>query len=88
MESQKHQRQRIYALLNDSECGMTRLQISRILGIERAVVCWRVKELRERDLLWVATVDLDPLTNARAEFLTTRKDVMEKYAKKTDNIFE
>lgn len=75
----KYQHQRICELLNDSKCALTRLQISRILGIERATVCRRVAELKGKGVLWVATIGLDPLTKTRAEFLTTRKDVMEKY---------
>ena len=85
-ERLKYQKKKIHALLDESDCALTRLQISRILGIERATVCRRVAELKGQGVLWVATVGLDPLTHTRAEFLTTRKDILEKYANDIDLI--
>ena len=73
----KHQQKVILTFLRDYPFdrvgdyleGATRLQIARGTGIERATICRRVAELRERGLLHVHHEGLDPITNTKAEFL-------------------
>lgn len=65
----KRQQKVILTFLRDYLEGATRLQIARGTGIERATICRRVAELRERGLLHVHHEGLDPLTNTKAEFL-------------------
>lgn len=72
----KIQRERIFNLLSEEDPeGLTRLQIARALGIERASVCYRVAELRDQGRIWVIKKGLCPITNTRAEFLTCSQDV-------------
>ena len=79
----RFQREKVYALLSqDNPDGLTRLQVARILGIERGSICRRVAELQEEGRLWVIRKGLDPITNTRAEFLTTNFDVAKKYIRK------
>ena len=81
----KFQRERVYNLLStDGKDGLTRLQIAKELGIERASICRRVAELRDQRRLWVAKIGLCPITNTRAEFLTCSPDVAEKYQAKKE----
>lgn len=65
----KKQQRIILAFLRDYLEGATRLQIARGTGIERATICRRVAELRERGLLHVHHKGPDHLTNTKAEFL-------------------
>lgn len=67
----KCQQRIILAFLRDYPAGQTRLQIARGVGIERATICRRVAELRDKQLVSVHHKGLDPLTNNRAEFLVT-----------------
>ena len=67
----KRQQRIILAFLRDYPAGQTRLQIARGVGIERATICRRIAELRDKNLVFVHHKALDPLTNTRAEFLTT-----------------
>lgn len=72
----RFQRVRVYELLNNTNPeGMTRMQIAESLGIERASICRRVAELRDKGMLWVVRKGIDPITGARAEFLTTNRSV-------------
>lgn len=50
---------------------MTMLECSRITGIERAGVCWYVRDLREGDRIRMHHYGLCPITKFRAGFLTT-----------------
>ena len=67
----KRQQRVILAFLRDYPAGRTRLQIARGVGIERATICRRIAELRDKQLVCVHHRDLDPLTNTKAEFLIT-----------------
>lgn len=70
------QRKRVYNLLSEpNPNGLTRLQVAKILGIERASVCRRVAELMERNQCWVVKKGLCPITGERAEFLTSNVGV-------------
>ena len=75
--SYSSQRRAILNLLGgyDYPGGLTRLQIAYKLGIERATICRRVAELKEMGQLWVVRKGLDPITDTRAEFLTTNKRI-------------
>ena len=91
----RFQRQKVHALLlmDGFTEGLTRMQIARILGIERASVCRRVAELNEKGLIWVIKQDLDPITNTKAQFLTANKEIAMRYLQehpvaKTGNLFE
>lgn len=54
----------------------TMLQCSRALGIERANICRRVADLRERGLLVFRYVDIDTLTGQKAGYWRgVKKDV-------------
>jgi DNA-binding transcriptional regulator LsrR (DeoR family) len=73
------QQLRVYELLSaPNPDGLTRMQIALCLGIERASVCRRVAELRDKGKLWVVKKGIDPTTRERAEFLTASQDVAEK----------
>ena len=61
----------ILTFLREHPAGVTRLQIARGVWIERATICRRVAELRDKQLVCVGRRDLDPLTNTKAEFLIT-----------------
>lgn len=75
-KGKKRQREKVYNLLSsESTDGLTRLQIARSLGIERASVCYRVAELKNQGRLWVVRRGLCPITNTRAEFLTCSPEV-------------
>lgn len=66
----------VYDLLNSTNPdGLTRMQIANCLGIERATICRRVAELRDEGRIWVVKKGLCPVTNRRAEFLTTSVQV-------------
>lgn len=65
-------------LLSPNPDGLTRMQIAMCLGIERASVCRRVAELRDKGQIWVVKKGIDPTTKERAEFLTSNIDVAEK----------
>lgn len=67
----KRQQRIILAFLRDYPAGQTRLQIAYGTKIERATICRRVAELRDKQLVSVHHKGLDPLTNNRAEFLVT-----------------
>ena len=76
MTQARTQRRRVQDLLSSPNPeGLTRLQIAKCLGIERASVCRRVDELRKAGLLWEIRKGLDPITGERATFLTTNKAV-------------
>ena len=63
------QQKAIVDFLRSHKKGATRLQIAKSVFIERATICRRVAELREAGIIHVDHVDLDPLTNTKAEFL-------------------
>lgn len=89
----RFQKEQVYDLLNSpNPDGLTRMQIAKCLGIERASVCYRVAELRDEGRLWVVRKGIDPITKTRAEFLTTNQAValnhrIEKSAEKTGVLF-
>lgn len=70
------QRQVFNLLSSPNPEGYTRMQIAKCLGIERASVCRRVAELREKGVLRVVKKGLDPITGERATFLTCNKNIM------------
>ena len=84
-----YQRQRISEYLaRPSEKGATRLMIARATGIERAAVCWRVKELKEDGLIWSCGRHLCNVSKARAEYLTCdQHTAFEYYLRKTESIW-
>ena len=90
----RSQRKQVFDLLNSTNPdGLTRMQISKCLGVERASICRRVAELRDKGVLWVVKRGLDPITGERAEFLTTNKNVamslpIEAQPEKTGMLFE
>lgn len=70
------QQRRVYELLcSPNPDGFTRMQIALCLGIERASVCRRVAEIRDKGKLWVVKKGIDPTTKERAEFITSNSDV-------------
>jgi DNA-binding transcriptional regulator LsrR (DeoR family) len=72
----RSQRRKVQDLLSSpNPDGLTRMQVAKCLGIERASVCRRVDELRKAGVLWVIRKGPDPITGERAEFLTTNKEV-------------
>lgn len=72
----KGQRKKVLEYLSaPNPDGFTRMQISRGLGIERASICRRVAELRDRNLVWVVKTGLCPITGERATFLTSNPDI-------------
>ena len=72
----RFQKQQVYDLLKSpNPDGLTRMQIAKCLGIERASVCFRVAELRDEGRIWVVRKGLCPITKTRAEFLTTSLQV-------------
>ena len=71
------QRQRVYDVLYSSPVALTRLQVAHKLGIERASVCRRVRELEEVGLLWTVGTGLDPITKQRASLITCNKAVLD-----------
>ena len=85
----RSQQRKVYDLLSaPNPDGLTRMQIAKCLGIERASICRRVAELRDRGLGWIVSRGLDPTTGERAEFLTCNRGVAEraeaKQAERTD----
>ena len=75
----RFQREQVFDLLSSNNPdGLTRLQISRCLGIERGSICYRVAELRDQGRLWVVKKGLCPITHTKAEFLTTNPEVAER----------
>ena len=72
------QKRRIFNLLYDCPTGMTRMQVSLHLDIERASVCRRVAELRDAGVLYVLRKGNCPITGERAEFLTTNKKLVDR----------
>ena len=70
----KSQQKQVLDLLSSSSPdGLTRMQISRSLGIERASICRRVAELRDKGMVWISKTGLCPITGERATFLTCKK---------------
>ena len=49
----------------------TMLQVARETGIERANICWKVKDLRDEGRIYVIKRGLCPVSGARATFLCT-----------------
>lgn len=70
------QKQVLNLLSSPNPDGFTRMQIARCLGIERASVCRRVAELKERGLLRVVKTGICPITGERASFLTCNKNII------------
>ena len=55
--------------------GLTRMQIAKCLGIDRASVCYRIRDLQEQGRVWVVRKGLCPVTGNRSEFLTANREV-------------
>lgn len=51
----------------------TMLMVARETGIERASVCWFVRDFRKSNIVQVYKVGFCPITKHRAAFLTTDK---------------
>lgn len=72
------QQRRVYELLcSPNPDGFTRMQIALCLGIERASVCRRVAELRDKGKIWEVKKGLDPTTGERATFITACQEIAE-----------
>lgn len=69
------QKQVLTLLQSPNPNGYTRMQIANCLGIERASVCRRVAELRDRGLIWIVKKGPCPVTGETATFLTANKNV-------------
>lgn len=63
------QLQQVYAAFK--ERPMTMLECARKTGIERAGVCWYVRDLRKSDRIAVVKHGPCPITHFKAGFLTT-----------------
>lgn len=75
------QQRRIYNLLcSPNPEGLTRMQIAKCLGIERATVCRRVAELRDLGVLKVVRRGICPITHEKATFLSCNKELLETIA--------
>ena len=74
----RSQQKRVYELLcSPNPDGFTRMQIALCLGIERASVCRRVAELRDKGKLWIVRKGIDPTTREPANFITSNPEVAE-----------
>lgn len=67
------QRNRVFNALKESP--KTMLMAAKETGIERASVCWFVREFRKNNLVQVHKVGFCPITKHRAAFLTTDKSL-------------
>lgn len=93
----RRQREMVHDLLSaPNRDGLTRLQISRCLGIERGSICRRIAELQDQGRLWIIRKGLDPITHRRAEFLTCNREIAmsgpiivpERTKEQTGNLFK
>ena len=88
------QQRRIYNLLcSPNPEGLTRMQIAKSLGIERATVCRRVAELRALGVLKVVRKGICPITHEKATFLSCNKELLatiepEPEKEETGNLFQ
>ena len=88
------QQRRIYNLLcSPNPEGLTRMQIAKCLGIERATVCRRVAELRALGVLKVVRKGICPITHEKATSLSCNKELLatiepEPEKEETGNLFQ
>lgn len=66
----------------------TRMQVARELGIDRGNICWLVDDLFESGNIAVVKVDRCPITNYKAQFLTTDSDLIKEQRQKEPTLFE
>ena len=70
------QEQQVLDLLSSpNPNGLTRMQIAKCLGYDRASICFRVRDLQKRGLIWVVKKGPCPVTKNNSEFLTANRDV-------------
>lgn len=67
------QKNKVFNALKESP--KTMLMVARETGIERASVCWFVRDFRKNGLIQVHKVGFCPITKHRAAFLTTDKSL-------------
>lgn len=76
MQINPTQERQVYDLLNSpNPNGFTRMQIAKCLGIDRASVCFRIRDLQDMGVVWIVKKDLCPITGNRSEFLTCNRQV-------------
>lgn len=66
--------------LSLKEAPKTMLMVARETGIERASVCWFVRDFRKNNRVQVHKVGYCPITKHRAAFLTTDKALFKAYS--------
>lgn len=67
------QKNKVFNALKESP--KTMLMVAKETGIERASVCWFVRDFRKNGLIQVHKVGFCPITKHRAAFLTTNKSL-------------
>ena len=65
------QKNKVFNSLNESP--KTMLMVAKETGIERASVCWFVRDFRKNNLVQVHKIGYCPITKHKAAFLTTDK---------------
>ena len=72
------QKNKVFNSLKESP--KTMLMVAKETGIERASVCWFVRDVRKNSLVQVHKISYCPITKHRAVFLTTDKSLFKAYS--------
>jgi hypothetical protein len=72
------QKNKVFNSLKESP--KTMLMVAKETGIERASVCWFVRDFRKNSLVQVHKVSYCPITKHRAAFLTTDKSLFKAHS--------